>query len=57
MTGEQIITALLWSLFGAAIAIASLASQINRVFKDGWDARKEWEEIERRFYKPEEDEE
>ena len=57
MTREQIITALLWSLFGAAIAIALLSSQLKRVFKDGWDARKEWEENERRYYKPEEDEE
>ena len=56
MTREQIIAALLWSLFGAAIAIASLASQINRVFKDGWEARKEWEEIERRYYKQEDEE-
>ena len=55
MTKEQIITALLWSLFGAAISSGVWISQIKKAFENGWEARKEWEEIEQRYYKPEDD--
>ena len=50
MTNADILLALMWSLVGGTLATAIWMSQHHKIFMDGWNARKEWEKIEKKHY-------